>query len=103
MRQTSRAKRLGGRESATSVDGKDCASSAKWMILFERIPSRNFCVFPNDCNHVRRESHSSRCVRVALLGGSLIRVKGVYAASALVCKRAERAVREASSSRARMR
>src|SRR5579875_439864 len=45
---------------------KDCASSAKWMILFERVPSSHVCVFPNDCNQVRRESHSSRCVRVVL-------------------------------------
>src|SRR5438034_6019124 len=103
MRQTSRAKRLGGRESATSVAGKDCASSAKWMILFERIPSSHVCVFPNDCSQVRRESHSSRCVRVALLGGSLIRVKGLYAASAFVCKRAERAARSLSESHVRMR
>src|SRR5579883_258089 len=103
MRQTSRAKRLGGRESATSVVGKDCASSANWMILLERIPEIHVDVFPNDCNRVKRESHSSRCVGGALLGSSLIWVKGVYAASAFVCKRAERVARSPSGKRARMR
>ncbi len=64
---------MGGRKSEKSDAWKERASSARWLILALRIPSMRELVVLNDWSQMRRESHSSKCVSVALLGTSLIR------------------------------
>src|SRR6266516_3673541 len=103
MRHTSSAKRLGGRKSEKSDACKECASSARWMILFERISSSQCEVFPNDWSQFKRDSHSSRQARVALLGGYLMRLNGVNGEDSSCWSKVESACRSLSDRRARMR